>query len=331
MGTVRPFKKTKDEARELVDLDASSKAEGTARHYQFAFQQLEKWCDGIGVSFADLTPLQAAEFIASESKRAGAPNPVSGKRGKLCRATVYNRITLLRHGFQTLVDAGLIEHNPFDNLMVNYKHHTAGQVRPTEMLPFGQVQRLLEGPDNRTRRGIRDRTYFYLLFGCGLRNGEVAALRVGDVQASPEDVPYLLLQKTKAGKAERQPLPEWVSEQVAQQVTMRKRDGAKNGSPLLVEFWADGRPKDTQMNTTSLAKILKWWVQELQIPGRVSPHSARATAITKMLSEGFTYREVQEFARHSSIKMTEHYDKRRFGLVDHPGRRMTKYEGGFTK
>ena len=50
----------------------------------------------------------------------------------------------------------------------------------------------------------------------------------------------------------------------------------------------------------------------------VSPHSARATAITKLLSDGFSHREVQEFSRHASIQMVEVYDKRRISIDDNP-------------
>ena len=49
-------------------------------------------------------------------------------------------------------------------------------------------------------------------------------------------------------------------------------------------------------------------------------HSARATAITRLLAEGIPHREVQEFSRHASIQMVELYDKRRIGVDKNPGR-----------
>jgi integrase len=54
----------------------------------------------------------------------------------------------------------------------------------------------------------------------------------------------------------------------------------------------------------------------------VSPHSARATAITKLLADGLPHRLVQEFSRHSSIQMVELYDKRRVGVEDNPGAKL---------
>jgi integrase len=52
----------------------------------------------------------------------------------------------------------------------------------------------------------------------------------------------------------------------------------------------------------------------------VTPHSARATAITKLLTDGIPHREVQAFSRHASIQMVEHYDKRRFDVERSPAK-----------
>jgi hypothetical protein len=46
------------------------------------------------------------------------------------------------------------------------------------------------------------------------------------------------------------------------------------------------------------------------------------TAISKLLSDGISHREVQEFSRHSSVQMVELYDKRRIGVEDNPGKKL---------
>jgi len=43
----------------------------------------------------------------------------------------------------------------------------------------------------------------------------------------------------------------------------------------------------------------------------ISPHSARATSITKLLEDGMSHREVKEFSRHAAIESIESYDKKR--------------------
>ena len=59
-------------------------------------------------------------------------------------------------------------------------------------------------------------------------------------------------------------------------------------------------------------------------PDQYSPHSARATGITKMLEQGIPHRQVQEFSRHSSVRMVELYDKRRI-QIDHNPAKVLEY------
>ncbi len=54
----------------------------------------------------------------------------------------------------------------------------------------------------------------------------------------------------------------------------------------------------------------------------MSPHSARATAITKLLDSGFSHRDVQEFSRHASVQMVEIYDKRRLQVDESPAKKL---------
>ncbi len=46
--------------------------------------------------------------------------------------------------------------------------------------------------------------------------------------------------------------------------------------------------------------------------------STRATAITKLLTDGFDHKFVQKFSRHSSTQMVDVYDKRRLDIEDKP-------------
>src|SRR3982075_519735 len=55
-------------------------------------------------------------------------------------------------------------------------------IRTGNWLSLQQAQALLNAPDVRTRRGLRDRAMFAVLLGCGLRRSEVAALTSRHVQ-----------------------------------------------------------------------------------------------------------------------------------------------------
>lgn len=52
---------------------------------------------------------------------------------------------------------------------------------------------------------------------------------------------------------------------------------------------------------------------------RYHPHCARATAITRLLSDGVQIEIVQLFSRHKKIESVQVYDRRRKSVEDNPG------------
>jgi integrase len=74
------------------------------------------------------------------------------------------------------------------------------------------------------------------------------------------------------------------------------------------------------MSDTGLYLLFKQYCMAAGAGMYVTPHSARATAITKLLSDGVPHRVVQEFSRHASIQMVEWYDKRRFDVEQSPAK-----------
>jgi integrase/recombinase XerD len=67
-----------------------------------------------------------------------------------------------------------------------------------------EAQALLDGPDPRTRKGIRDRAMLHLAFAVGLRSSEVVGLRVEDIQFGAEPCVFV----RGKGRRERY-LPLW--------------------------------------------------------------------------------------------------------------------------
>jgi site-specific recombinase XerD len=55
-------------------------------------------------------------------------------------------------------------------------------VRVGNWLSLRQAQALLNAPDATTKKGLRDRAMLAILFGCGLRRSEVAALTLMHIQ-----------------------------------------------------------------------------------------------------------------------------------------------------
>ena len=248
-----------------------------------------------------------------------------GLESTLSNATIAKKFAALRRMYRALMAAKLgIEVNPFDSDLVPPPPKESGRKRPTEMIDFELVKRIINLPDKKTAKGLRDRAILSILFGGGLRRSEAAALRLGDVRRSSQGTTYLYLRSTKARRDAEQALPTWASEVVRELIAQRRTEKAADGDYLFVSYTGKGGLVATNrpISTTGIYLLFKEYCIQAGASQFATPHSARATAITKLLDDGLPHRMVQEFSRHSSIQMVEAYDKRRFGVDQNPGKKL---------
>lgn len=250
------------------------------------------------------------------------PN-LNGLQANLSNATIAKKFAALRRIYRMLIACNLgITSNPFDSDRVPAPPKNSGQKRPTEMINFNKVQEVLKIPDATIPKGLRDQALLAVMFGGALRRSEVTGLRIGDLRQTEKGTAFIRLRATKAKKDVDQALPPWAAEPVRKLVMQRLTEGAKSGDYLFVSYRGPGGkfPTNKPFSTSGLYRLFLSYCRQAGIKDFVSPHSARATAITKLLSDGFSHREVQEFSRHSSIQMVEVYDKRRLSIDENPGR-----------
>lgn len=253
------------------------------------------------------------EATARRTKKEGLEHTLSN-------ATIAKKIAVLRRIYRMLLGAGLVSRNPFDSDSVSVPPRNAGRKRPTEMITFELVQRIVDQPEVETPKGLRDRAILAVLFGGALRSSEVRKLRVGDLRSTPRGTPYLYLRSTKAKRDAEQALPAWVAESVRAVVELRISEGASPADFLFIGYTGRGgkTPSVKAISAPSLYALFKSYCARAGAGEFVSPHSARATAITKLLADGIAHRRVQEFSRHASIQMVELYDKRRISVDESP-------------
>src|SRR5215813_3469215 len=81
-------------------------------------------------------------------------------------------------------------------------------IRVGNWLSLQQAQTLLNTPDVRTKKGLRDRAMFAVLLGCGLRRSELAALTMRHVQQ--RDGRWCIVDLVgKHGRVRTVPMPAW--------------------------------------------------------------------------------------------------------------------------
>jgi site-specific recombinase XerD len=160
------------------------------------------------------------------------------------------------------------------------------------------LQQLLAGCDRRTRVGRRDHAIIVLLSRLGLRAGEVAALRLVDIDWRSGE----LLVRGKSSRHEALPLPADVGQTLAGWLERRRprRDSVFVFTGLRAPYGA--------LTGSAVSQIVRRACRRAGIPA-IGAHRLRHTAATEMLRAGGSLTEVGQVLRHRSRDVTSIYAK----------------------
>lgn len=270
---------------------------------------------------------QAPRFSKSDSTQISTDNInkdfffKTGLEANQTNSTIAKKLSILRRIYRLLIASEFnIRINPFDIDRIPTPKINSGQKRPTEMVDYKVVKKMLDLPDVSSYKGLQDKTILSLLFGAGLRRSELVNLKILDFKKTAKNNYYIILRATKSGKDYNLAVPKWVASLLTELITVRIKNKAQNIDPIFISFrgYAGLSPTNKQISTASIYNLFKKYAKLADAKNFISPHSARATAITKLLDQGFTHREVIEFSRHSSIQMVEVYDKKRKKVDENP-------------
>jgi site-specific recombinase XerC len=127
---------------------------------------------------------------------------------RLAPSTINLRLAAVRRLAYEAADAGLLSPE-FTAGIRRVKGAKRIGVRLGNWLTAEQSRTLLQGPDLQRLKGRRDKAILALLLGCGLRLGEVAALRLADLQRREEH--WVIADLIgKAAHIRTVPVPDWV-------------------------------------------------------------------------------------------------------------------------
>jgi integrase/recombinase XerC len=153
-------------------------------------------------------------------------------------------------------------------------------------------------------KGLRDVVLLLLLFVLGLRREEVASLDVEHF-----DRPGRRLSILGKGKRQRSwsTLPGPVVAALERYLDTR---GAQPGEPLFLNM--DRARKGRRLTAGGLYRVVRCLGERAGVPGIVSPHRIRHSAITHSLdATGGDVRRVRRFSRHSRLETVAIYDDSR--------------------
>lgn len=319
LPTKKPDKEGMEMLPETLSLYIGRKAPLTAKRYNSI---LKEWVGFIGwTRFGHATPKQCVKFLDAQARKKGQVSRYDND-DLASSATLKWKYDVLKSLYQRLLDAGEIRSNPWAHPSIELERVDARLKRTTEALPMEQVPKIINRPNQATKEGVRDRALLGCLFYAGLRRSEALNLKIGDICIGTTGL-YFRLARTKAGKAQEQPISGALAELLGPLVSQRKAEGAQNKDDLFPTYVRE-TPR-SRMSEKTLYRMFKRYCADAGLSENLSPHSARATAITKLLTEGVSTEQVQKFARHSNPATTAKYDKRERTL-GHEVANLLKYE-----
>jgi integrase/recombinase XerC len=149
---------------------------------------------------------------------------------------------------------------------------------------------------------LRDTAIVELLYGTGMRVGELAALDVRDVDLHVGEVRVL----GKGNKERVLPIPEKAREAVAIWLDERRRPGVL-GEPLFIVLRRNHEQEPRRLSARDVRRGLARRARALGLNDRVHPHRLRHSYATHLLDMGADLREIQELLGHASLSTTQKY------------------------
>jgi integrase len=249
----------------------------------------------VGRGFLSWREMTAGTLLLAELDSAAVIAFVLGEAQRCSVGSAKCVVTRLRVFLRFLHVEGEIERDLTGAVPSVASWRLAGLVKA---LDGEALARLLASCDRRRRVGRRDFAVITLLSRLGLRAGEVAALRVCDIDWRSGEV----MIRGKGNRQERLPLPADVGEALAGWL-------ARGRPRCECEFvFTRVRAPLEQLSSGGVSAIVRHACRRAGLPV-VGAHRLRHTAATEMLRAGGSLTEVGQVLRHRSRDVTSIYAK----------------------
>ncbi len=272
-------------------LEERGYSQWTVHHRRSYLGYLVGWCSERGIDAAnELTRLVLERYqksVAHQLKADGSP---------LSFHAQHLRLTAVKALCQWLARQRILLYNPASELELP----RLGRRLPRAVLTASEVETLLNVPDVRTPRGVRDRAILEVLYSTGLRRSEVIRLTVYAVDFERGT---LLVDQGKGKKDRFVPIGEralaWMRlylEEVRPALAIAPDDGTL----FLTKY---GRP----FSPNGMSTLVRRLIDSAKLGKSGSCHMLRHAMATVMLENGADVRFIQQMLGHASVRTTQIY------------------------
>jgi integrase/recombinase XerD len=237
--------------------------------------------------------------------------------------TIVKKLAALQSFFDYLLEKGVVQENPVSKV----RRPRGEVVKETEDLDDKHVKELFRlVRDSKSNAAPMHRAVIYTLFCTGIRSAAFRNLKRKDFKS--KDGIFYFEYFDKGKKKHKTPVHNIAVEQIQNYLEWMKSIGreVKDDHYLFQPYRNNADPNNLikALNASGLSYILNYYVKELQLKRRISPHSARATLIGSLLAAGKEIHKVAVDVNHASVTTTARYDKRKRELKE-----TTFFDAGF--
>jgi integrase/recombinase XerD len=244
------------------------------------------WCAQTGRSLATLEPEDIDAYF------------VTYGAGRWSRVSVRYIAIMLRVFLRHAATTGACQARLADSIQGPRRYRL-------DTLPFalgwGDVRRLIASAASDSEIDLRDRAILMLLSVYGLRRGEVAALKLHDIDF---DGQRIRIWRLKRRQPQVYPLVASVAQALSQYIDIARP--SVEHAQIFLRTKAPRAPISAEAIYNIVAKRLRPLGVELAHRG---PHALRHACASKMLAEGLTLKEIGDHLGHRSAESTAIYTK----------------------
>lgn len=215
------------------------------------------------------------------------------KNENYASATVSRNTATIRAFFQYLLKQGILKEDPSENL----KPPKVEKKMP-RVLSIQEVDRILELPDVRTAKGVRDKAMLELLYATGMRVSELIHMKLEDVNLQ---LGYVVCRGNQ--KERIIPIGNTCRDLLAEYIENGRYHFVRNRTETALFTNCQGH----EMSRQGFWKILKSYVSGAGITDDITPHTLRHSFAVHMIQNGADVKSVQEMMGHSDISSTQMY------------------------
>ena len=221
------------------------------------------------------------------------------KDGKPYAASYQSmRLSVLKSFFRFLARRGFLLHDPSAEI----EHPKTESRLPRTILTKDEARRILEAPDTKTPRGLRDRAILETFYATGIRVSELASLTPYDVDTEERTLRVLL---GKGRKDRNVPLTRAAAFAI-EAYLVKARPQLVGPRKVRFLFLQD---RGGKMDRSTLARIVSHWAKAARVKKHVTPHTFRHSVATHLLKGRADIRHIQALLGHSSLRTTERYTR----------------------